>query len=152
MERHSRQVFELAKSIADVVSSARALRSEDLVLPQDVPATPNPAPPDTRAASALADFKTKLANLSGALTPTDIRKALQEASLYGIGESYPFIDDASLPDQATGIANEMQRRVTAATAPGQTDAAVMAALFGKDFLFCRGSSYRRPLLQSSTWR
>ena len=129
------QVFELAKSIADVVSSARALRSEDLVLPQDVPATPNPAPPDTRAASALADFKTKLANLSGALTPTDIRKALQEASLYGIVESYPFIDDASLPDQATGIANEMQRRVTAATAPGQTDTAVMAALFGKDFLF-----------------
>ena len=64
------QVFELAKSIAGVVSSARALRSEDLVLPQDVPATPNPAPPDTRAASALADFKTKLANLSGALTPT----------------------------------------------------------------------------------
>ena len=129
------QVLELAKSIADVVSSARALRLEDLVLPQDVPATPNPAPADTRTASALADFKIRLDNLSGALTPTDIRKALQEASLYGIGESYPFIDDASLPDQATGIANEMQRRVTAATAPGQTDSAIMAALFGKDFLF-----------------
>ena len=129
------QVFELAKSIAAVVSSARALRSEDLVLPQDVPATPKPAPPDTRAATALADFKTKLANLSGALTPTDLRKALQDASLFGIGESYPFIDDASLPDQATGIANEMQRRVTAASAPGQTDSAVMATLFGKDFLF-----------------
>jgi hypothetical protein len=129
------QVFELAKSIAGVVSSARALRSEDLVLPQDVPATPNPAPPDTRAANALADFQTKLSNLNSALTPAQIRGALQDASLYGIGESYPFIDDASLPDQATGIATEMQRRVTAATAPGQTDSAVMAALFGKDFVF-----------------
>ena len=125
----------MAKSIAGVVSSARALRSEDLVLPQDVPATPNPAPPDTRAASALADFKTKLANLSGALTPIDIRKALQEASLYGIGESYPFIDDASLPDQAAGIASGMQRRADAASAAGQTDTQIMAALFGQDFLF-----------------
>ena len=129
------QVFELAKSIAGVISSARALSSTDLVLPQDVPATPNPAPPDTRAAKALADFQTKLSNLSGAVTPAKIREALQDASLYGIGESYPFIDDASLPDQATGIATEMQRRVTAATAPGQTDSAIMAALFGKDFLF-----------------
>jgi hypothetical protein len=129
------QIFELAKSIASVVSSARALRSEDLVLPQDVPATPNPAPPDTRAVKALADFQAKLANLTSALTPNKIREALQEASLYGIGESYPFIDDASLPDQATGIATEMQRRVTTASAPGQTDTAVMAALFGQDFLF-----------------
>jgi hypothetical protein len=129
------QIFGLAKSIASVVSSARALRSEDLVLPQDVPATPNPAPPDTRAANAIADFQAKLTNLNGALTPNKIREALQEASLYGIGESYPFIDDASLPDQATGIATEMQRRVTAASAPGQTDTAVMAALFGQDFLF-----------------
>jgi hypothetical protein len=129
------QIFELAKSIASVVSSARALRSEDLVLPQDVPATPNPAPPDTRAAKALADFQTNLTNLNGALTPTKMREALQDASLFGIGESYPFIDDASLPDQTNGIATEMQRRVTAATAPGQTDSAVVAALFGKDFLF-----------------
>jgi hypothetical protein len=129
------QVFELAKSIASVVSSARALRAEDLVLPQDVPATPDPAPPDARAANALADFQAKLLNLNGALTPTQIRDALQDASLYGIGESYPFIDDASLPDQATGIAAEMQRRVMAATAPGQTDSAIIAALFGQDFLF-----------------
>jgi hypothetical protein len=134
-EKTFAQVFELAKSIAGVVSSARALRPEDLVLPQDVPATPNPTPPDTRAASTLADFQTKLTNLNAALTPAKIREALQDASLYGIGESYPFIDDASLPDQATGIATAMQRRVTAATAPGQTDSAVMAALFGQDFLF-----------------
>ena len=129
------QVFELAKSIAGVVSSARALRSEDLVLPQDVPATPNPAPPDTRAANALADFQTKLTNLNNALTAAQMRASLQDASLYGIGESYPFVDDASLPNQATGIAAEMQRRVTSATAAGQTDAQVLAALFGQDFLF-----------------
>ena len=134
-ERTFAHAFELAKSIANVLSSARALRPEDLVLPQDVPATPNPAPADTRAASALADFKAKLDNLSGALTPKDIRKALREASMFGIGECYPFIDDASLPDQATGITNEMNRRLAAATAPGQTDSAIMAALFGKDFLF-----------------
>ncbi len=129
------QVLELAKSIAGVLSAARALRSEDLVLPQDVPATPNPAPADTRAANALADFQKVLADLNGALTATQMRAALQAASLYGIGESYPFIDDASLPDQAAGIASEMQRRVTDATAPGQTPAAIIAALLGKDFLF-----------------
>jgi hypothetical protein len=129
------QIFELAKSIAALVSSARALRPEDLVLPQDVPAKPDPAPADARAANALADFQTKLTNLNGAVTPVQIRKALQDASLYGIGESYPFIEDASLPDQATGIATEMQRRVTAATAPGQSDSVMMAALFGQDFLF-----------------
>lgn len=129
------QLFELAKSIAGVVSSARALRSEDLVLPQDVPSTPNPAPPDTRAANALADFQTKLTNLSNALTPAQMRAALQDASMYGIGESYPFIDDTSLPDQATGVAAELQRRVTSTTAAGQTDAQIMATLFGQDFLF-----------------
>jgi hypothetical protein len=129
------QVFELAKSIAGVVSSARALRSEDLVLPQDVPATPNPAAPDTRAAKALADFQTKLTKLNNALTPVQMRAALQDASLYGIGESYPFVDDASLPDQSTGIAAEMQRRFTSATAAGQTDTQIMATLFGQNFLF-----------------
>jgi hypothetical protein len=134
-EKTFAQAFELAKSIADVVSSTRALRPEDLLLPQDVPATPNPTPPDVRAANALADFKAKQTNLSNALTPAAIRKALQDASLFGIGESYPFIDDASLPDQANGIAAEMQRRFTAASAPGQSDSAIMAVLLGKDFIF-----------------
>ena len=130
------QVFELAKSIAGVVSSARALRSEDLVLPQDVPATPNPAPPDTRAANAVADFNAVLTALNNPfLTPAQMRAALQDASMYGIGESYPFVDDASLPDQAAGIAAGMQRRADAASAAGQTDTQIMAALFGQDFLF-----------------
>jgi len=105
------------------------------VLPQDVSATPNPTPPDTRAANALADFQTKLTKLNNALTPAQMRVALQDASLFGIGESYPFVDDANLPDQATGIAAEMQRRVTSATAAGQTDVQIVAALFGQDFLF-----------------
>ncbi len=130
------QVFELAKSIAGVVSSARALRSEDLVLPQDVPAIPNPAPPDTRAANAVADFNAVLTALNNPfLTPAQMRAALQDASMYGIGESYPFVDDASLPDQAAGIASGMQRRADAASAAGQTDTQIMAALFGQDFLF-----------------
>ena len=130
------QVFELAKSIAGVVSSARALRSEDLVLPQDVPATPNPAPPDTRAANAVADFNAVLTALNNPLlTPAQMRAALQDASMYGIGESYPFVDDTSLPDQVTGIAAGMQRRADAASAAGQTDTQIMAALFGQDFLF-----------------
>ena len=129
------QILELAKSIADVISSARALRAEDLVLPQDVPATPNPAPADTRAAAALASFQTALSDLSAAGTPATLRKALQAASLFGIGETYTFTDDASLPDQAKGIESEMQRRVAVATAPGQSDAAIVTAMFGQDFLF-----------------
>ena len=64
-----------------------------------------------------------------------MRAALQDASIYGIGESYPFVDDASLPDQAAGIASGMQRRADAASAAGQTDTQIMAALFGQDFLF-----------------
>jgi hypothetical protein len=130
------QAFELAKSIAGVVSSARALRSQDLVLPQDVPATPNPAPADTRAANALAAFNTVLTTLNNPLlTPAQVRAALQAASLYGISESYPFVDDTSLPDQVTGIVGEMQRRFKSATAVGQTDTQIMATLFGQDFLF-----------------
>jgi hypothetical protein len=129
------QLLELAKAVGGVISSARALRAEDLVLPQDVPAIPSPAPPDTRAADALTLFKAALSKLSAANSPATLRQALQDASLFGIGETYPFIDDAGLPNQAKGIVGEMQRRVDSATAPGQSDAAIVGALFGQDFLF-----------------
>jgi hypothetical protein len=129
------QILELAKSIADVISSARALRAEDLLLPQEVPATPNPPPADTRIANALTSFQNAFANLGAAVTPVQLRNALQAASLFGIGETYPFTDDASLAAQASGIETEMKRRLDAAVAPGQTDAAIASTLFGQDFLF-----------------
>jgi len=129
------QIFELAKSVADIIASARPLRTEDLLLPQEVPATPGPAPADTRMTDALKSFKDALDALNLAKTPGALRDALQAASLYGIGESYPFTDDASLADQASGIAAEMKRRLDSATAPGQTDSASAATLFGQKFLF-----------------
>jgi hypothetical protein len=129
------QILELAKSIADVIASARAMRAEDLMLPQEVPATPSPAPPDTRAADALTSFQNALAKFSSANTAAKLRAALQDASLFGIGETYPFTDDASLATQASAVVAEMTRRVGVATAPGQTDAAITATLFGQEFLF-----------------
>ena len=129
------QIFELAKSIADMIASTRPLRTEDLFLPQEVPATPNPAPPDTRMTDALKSFKAAVDTLDLAKTPSELRDALQAASLFGIGESCPFIDDAALADQASGIATEMKRRLDSATAAGQTVAAIAATLFGQEFLF-----------------
>lgn len=129
------QIFELAKSVADLITSARPLRAEDLLLPQEVPATPGAAPPDTRVADALKSFKNALDALNLAKTPFALRAALQAASLFGIGESYPFTDDAALADQASGIAGEMKRRFESANAPGQTDPAIAATLFGQKFLF-----------------
>ena len=129
------QIFELAKSVADLVASARPLRAEDLLLPQEVPATPNPAPADTRMTDALKSFKDALDALNLATTPSKLRDALQAASLFGIGETYPFTDDAALADQGSGIATEMKRRFDSASVAGQTDTAISATLFGQNFLF-----------------
>jgi hypothetical protein len=134
-ERTFPQILELAKAIAGVMASARALRAEDLRLPQEVPATPSPAPADTRVANALTSFQNALGALSAANTPALLRDTLQGASLFGIGEAYPSTDDASLAAQAAGVVSEMKRRVAAATAPGQTDAAIATTLFGQKFLF-----------------
>jgi hypothetical protein len=129
------QILELAKAIASVLASARALRTEDLLPPQEVPTTPNAVPPDPRIASALTSFENALSKLGAAVTPAQLRDALQGASLFGIGECYPSLGDASLAEQASGVETEMKRRLDAAKVPNQTDAAIATTLFGQDFLF-----------------
>ena len=65
--------------------------------------------------------------------PALLRTALRQASLFGIGESYPVTDDAALVVQANIVQAEVQRRVATATAA--TDPSDVAeAVLGREFL------------------
>jgi hypothetical protein len=135
-QRSFPQLLELARAVADVVGAARALRAEDLMLPQEVPSDPIPPPPDDgRITAAISALETAATNLKNAVTPAAKRAALRAASLYGIEESYPFSDDTLLGTQAARVAAEMDRRIAAATAPGLAPGAIAATIFGAEFRF-----------------
>lgn len=134
------QALELAQTINTIVSKSRALVAQDFLLPQEVGTaklTPSPNPDATnRAAAALSALTTLGTNLDNAVAVNSaalLRTALRQASLFGIGQSYPLTDDAALIVQAKIVQAEVTRRVgtaTAATDPSDTAQAV----FGREFL------------------
>lgn len=130
------ELFELAAAVNAVLAKARALRGEDLMLPQEVRDATNPTlVADTRTSDALARLQTAQDALKNANTPALHRAALREASLFGIPQSYPSMDDTVLAAQRDAALKHVTRRVNAATAPGLSEQKIAQAIFGNDFLF-----------------
>lgn len=135
-QRSFPQLLEIARAVADVLSSARALRAEDLMLPQEVPDPPPPAPPDDgRAAAALAALTAVISALGLATSIPSKRAALRWASLFGVDESYPFADDSQLDAQIKRVLEELKRRLAQAQAPGLPATGIAQAIFGPDIRF-----------------
>jgi len=134
------QALEFATTINTIVAKSRPLMAQDFLLPQEV-GKANIAPssnPDAknRAAAALATLTTLQTNLDNAVAannPALLRAALRQASLVGIGQSYPVADDGALTFQAQIVQAEVKRRVTAATA-ATTPGDLAQAVFGREFL------------------
>jgi hypothetical protein len=134
------QALERAQTINTIISKSRPLVAQDFLLPQEVGSaklvpSPNPDAANRAAAAltALTTLQTNLNNAVAANNPTLTRTALRQASLLGIGESYPVTDDTALMAQAAIVQAEVTRRVGAATAA--TDPSDIAqAVFGREFL------------------
>ena len=134
------QALELAQTINTIVSKSRPLVAQDFLLPQEVgKAALVPSPnldAANRATAALATLTTLKTNLDNAIAANSaalVRTALRQASLFGIGESYPVTDDAALMAQSEIVQAEVNRRIGVATAaadPGD----IAQAVLGREFL------------------
>jgi hypothetical protein len=131
------QVLELAAAAGALLAFCRPLRAEDLQLPHETKEKDAAAAPldDGRADALLTDFE----NAFNDLGVIDNRLALRRASLFGIGQAYPFTADADLPDQVQAVRREMRRRLDEAKAgqakPVKNPAAIARALLGDEFIF-----------------
>ena len=114
--------------------------AQDFLLPQEVGKAALVASPNldaaNRPAAALATLTTLKTNLDNAIAANSaalVRTALRQASLFGIGESYPVTDDAALMAQSEIVQAEVNRRIGVATAaadPGD----IAQAVLGREFL------------------
>ncbi len=134
------QALEIAQTINTIVSKGRPLIAQDFLLPQEVGSAKLAPSPNLDAANraaaaltALTKVQTDLNNAIVGNNPALARTALGQASLFGIGESFPLADDAALIAQGTIVQAEVNRRVDAAAAA--TDPTGIAqAVFGREFL------------------
>jgi hypothetical protein len=134
------QALEMAQTINTIISKSRPLIAQDFLLPQEVGSAklvPSPNPDATnRAAAALTALTNVQTDLNNAVSANNAalgRTALGQASLFGVGESYPLADNTALLAQAKIVLAEVNRRVDAATAAtSPTD--IAQAVFGREFL------------------
>jgi hypothetical protein len=134
------QSLELAQTLNTILAKSRSLTPQDFLLPQElgkanIVPSPNPDAANRAAAAvfALTTLQTDLNNSLAANDTGKIRTALRQASLFGIGESYPVSDGASLAAQGAIVQAEVNRRVIAATTAAEP-LAVVQAVFGREFV------------------
>jgi hypothetical protein len=143
--------FFLAKSLRSLISSSRALTPQDMTVPEVNAATAGGAVDlgelGGRAKAAGDSLTNDLNSLTSAIpglpgAPDPVRKALLACSFYGMAGSIPQSNsgpDANLRTQAASVANNLQERLTKATAvniatAGEADlVGLFTTIFGEDF-------------------
>lgn len=148
-ERTFLEILEVARAINNVLGDARAIKPQDLLLPEEAGNVESAGANQLhgqlieRASDALihiTDAKTDLDNaltaLGNANTPANVnalRIALRKASLFGIPSAFPPFEEGDLIAFAKSVRAELVERYTRAV---EHDKPVdkIQAVFGRDFL------------------
>lgn len=136
------EIFELAKSLNNLLANARALAPTDFTLPQaQRPTTPIDASNAARATNALESLRQAQRALNEGISAGDATKiatALRTATLFGIPGAFlpksPQPAMADLTQAAELVLAETARRITQAEA-AQQPVDIAHAVFGAHFLF-----------------
>jgi hypothetical protein len=144
--------FFLAKTLRSLISSARALKPQDLTVPEvkssDAGGAVDLVDLSTRAAAARTSLTKDLKALTDAIpglpaNPDPARTALLGCSFYGVPGSIPLTSsgpDANLSEQAASVVEILQGRLNHANAvniPAAQTADLLGlfgVIFGTDFL------------------